>query len=136
MTARRVSDNGSGMTPEEAHLALLRHATSKITSLDELHHLRTLGFDDVREKVAHTGVVGVLKGGKPGPVVALRADMDALPVTEQVDVPFISSPGVFVIDLLTSMHASQGWCHQRSSGILAHGVVAWFSSVHRSLYII
>jgi len=53
-------------------------------------HLRALGFDQVKEKVAHTGVVGVLKGGKPGPVVALRADMDALPVKEEVDVPFAS----------------------------------------------
>jgi len=52
--------------------------------------LRALGFDEVREQVAHTGVVGTLKGGKPGPVVGLRADMDALPVTEEVDVPFRS----------------------------------------------
>ena len=53
-------------------------------------HLRSLGIE-VREKVAYTGVVGVLKGGKPGPVVALRADMDALPVPEEVDVPFKST---------------------------------------------
>jgi amidohydrolase len=51
--------------------------------------LRALGID-VQEKVAHTGVVGLLRGGKPGKVVALRADMDALPVTEQVDLPFAS----------------------------------------------
>ncbi len=52
-------------------------------------HLRALGIE-VRTGVAHTGVVGVLRGGRPGPVVALRADMDALPVTEEVDVPFAS----------------------------------------------
>jgi amidohydrolase len=51
--------------------------------------LRELGIE-VQEKVAHTGVVGILRGGKPGRVVALRADMDALPVTEQVDLPFAS----------------------------------------------
>ncbi len=52
-------------------------------------HLRALGME-VRTEVAHTGVVGFLEGGKPGPVVALRADMDALPVTEMVDLPFAS----------------------------------------------
>ena len=52
-------------------------------------HLEELGFE-VRRGVAHTGVVGVLRGGRPGPAVALRADMDALPVTEEVDVPFAS----------------------------------------------
>jgi amidohydrolase len=52
-------------------------------------HLRRLGLE-VRTGVAHTGVVGVLRGGRPGPVVALRADMDALPVTEAVDLPFAS----------------------------------------------
>jgi len=52
-------------------------------------HLRSLGIE-VKTGVGHTGVVGLLIGGKPGPVVALRADMDALPVTEAVDVPFAS----------------------------------------------
>ncbi|MCW5624652.1 MAG: amidohydrolase [Burkholderiales bacterium] len=52
-------------------------------------HLRKLGME-VRTGVGITGVVGVLRGGKPGPVVALRADMDALPVTEEVDLPFAS----------------------------------------------
>ncbi len=53
-------------------------------------HLKALGME-VRTGVAHTGVIGVLRGGKPGPVVALRADMDALPVTEEVDLPFRST---------------------------------------------
>ncbi len=52
-------------------------------------HLQDLGIE-VKTGVAKTGVVGVLKGGKPGPVVALRADMDALPVTERVPLPFAS----------------------------------------------
>jgi amidohydrolase len=52
-------------------------------------HLRRFGIE-VRTGVGGTGVVGVLRGAKPGPVVALRADMDALPVTEDVDVPFRS----------------------------------------------
>src|ERR1044071_2084070 len=52
-------------------------------------HLRSLGIE-VLTGVAHTGVVGVLRGGRPGKVVALRAEMDALPVTEQVNLPFAS----------------------------------------------
>ncbi len=52
-------------------------------------HLKSLGIE-VTTGVAHTGVVGVLRGGKPGPVVGLRADIDALPVTERVDLPFAS----------------------------------------------
>lgn len=53
-------------------------------------HLKQLGLE-VQTGVAKTGVVGVLRGGRPGPVVALRADMDALPVTELVDLPFKST---------------------------------------------
>lgn len=52
-------------------------------------HLQSLGIE-TESGVAHTGVIGLLKGGKPGPTVALRADMDALPVTERADVPFAS----------------------------------------------
>jgi amidohydrolase len=52
-------------------------------------HLRSLGME-VETEVGRTGVVGILKGGRPGPTVALRADMDALPVTELVDLPFKS----------------------------------------------
>lgn len=52
-------------------------------------HLRSLGME-VRTEVGRTGVIGILRGGRPGPVVALRADMDALPVTELADVPFAS----------------------------------------------
>ncbi len=54
-------------------------------------HLRSLGLDEVRTDIAHTGVVGVLRGALPGPVVALRADMDALPVTEETGLDFAST---------------------------------------------
>jgi amidohydrolase len=52
-------------------------------------HLQSLGLE-VKTGIATTGVVGILKGGHPGPVVALRADMDALPITERTPVPFAS----------------------------------------------
>jgi amidohydrolase len=52
-------------------------------------YLKGLGLE-VQTGIAHTGVVGILRGGKPGPVVALRADMDGLPVVERVDLPFKS----------------------------------------------
>ncbi len=52
-------------------------------------HLRSLGME-VKETVAKTGVVGILRGAKPGPCIALRADMDALPIIERVNLPFAS----------------------------------------------
>jgi len=57
--------------------------TSKLVAA----HLRSLGLD-VTTGIAHTGVIAILKGGKPGPRIALRADMDALPVTENSGLPF------------------------------------------------
>ena len=70
---------------EHPELSNRETRTSKIVA-DEL---KKLGYT-VRTGIAHTGVTGVLKGGKPGPKLAIRADMDALPVTEQVDLPFAS----------------------------------------------
>ena len=68
-------------------------------------HLKSLGID-VQTEVAHTGVVGVLKGGKPGKVVALRADMDGLPVKEKVDLPFASkAKGIYQGKEVDVMHA-------------------------------
>lgn len=54
-------------------------------------HLRALGLDDVRTGLGPTGVSAVLRGGRPGPRIALRADMDALPVTETTGLPFAST---------------------------------------------
>jgi len=71
---------------QHPELGMQEVRTSKIIA----DHLRSLGLE-VQTGVAGTGVVGILKGGKPGKVVGLRADMDGLPVTEQVDVPFKST---------------------------------------------
>ena len=68
-------------------------------------HLKSLGLE-VQENIAHTGVVAILEGGQPGGVVALRADMDALPVTERVDLPFASKVKTIYKDVEVGvMHA-------------------------------
>ena len=71
---------------QHPELGLQEVRTAKVIA----DHLRALGIE-VQTGVGGTGVVGILKGGKPGQVVALRSDMDGLPVTEQVDVPFKST---------------------------------------------
>ncbi len=70
---------------EHPELSNREHRTGRIVA----EHLRALGLE-VEAPLAHTGVVALLRGGKPGPVVALRADMDALPVAEEGDLPFAS----------------------------------------------
>jgi amidohydrolase len=68
-------------------------------------HLQSLGLE-VQTGVAHTGVVAILKGGKPGPVVALRADMDGLPVQERVDLVWASkAKGIYYEQEVDVMHA-------------------------------
>jgi amidohydrolase len=74
-------------------------------------HLRKLGYE-VRTGVGDTGVVGIIKGGKPGGCVALRADMDALPVEERVDLPFASKVKAMWHGQMTPvMHACGHDCH-------------------------
>ncbi|NND80768.1 MAG: amidohydrolase, partial [Maribacter sp.] len=68
-------------------------------------HLKSLGME-VQTGVAHTGVVGVLKGGQDGKVVALRADIDALPVMERNDLPYKSNvTSEFLGEKVGVMHA-------------------------------
>ncbi|MBK9154910.1 MAG: amidohydrolase [Chloracidobacterium sp.] len=68
-------------------------------------HLRRLGME-VRTGIAKTGVVGILKGAQPGPVIGLRADMDGLPVTERNDLPFRSrATGEYNGQTVGVMHA-------------------------------
>ncbi len=75
--------------------------TSKFVAAE----LKKFGLE-VHTGIAHTGVVGILKGGKPGPKLAIRADMDALPVTEEVDLPFASkAKGEYLGKPVGVMHA-------------------------------
>jgi amidohydrolase len=92
-------------------------------------HLTKLGLE-VRTGVAHTGVIGVLRGGRPGPVVALRTDMDALPVTEEVDLPFRSrAKGTFNGQEVGVMHACG---HDHHMAILM-GVAEMFAAMKQDI---
>ncbi len=93
-------------------------------------HLRSLGFDDVKTDIAHTGVVGILRGGRPGPVVAVRADMDALPVTEATDFPFRSTVRTTYLDQdVGVMHA----CGHDIHTAVQLGVASVFAAMKRDL---
>ena len=110
---------------EHPELGNQEFRTAKIVA----EHLRKLGYE-VKEKVAVTGVIGVLKGGKPGPVVALRADMDGLPVTERVDIPFKSKVVTEFNNQKTGvMHA----CGHDSHVAILMGVAEVLASMQKDL---
>ncbi|MEP6941109.1 MAG: amidohydrolase [Rudaea sp.] len=91
--------------------------------------LKKLGYE-VRTGIAHTGVVGVLKGGKPGPKLAIRADMDALPVTEQVDLPFASKvKGEYLGRSVGVMHA----CGHDAHTAMLLGLAQIFAGMRKDL---
>ncbi|GAA3933607.1 amidohydrolase [Chitinophaga oryziterrae] len=93
-------------------------------------HLQSLGIE-VQTGIATTGVVGILKGGKPGPVVALRADMDGLPVTERTPVPFASKvKTTYNGQEVGAMHA----CGHDSHMAILMGVAQVLSSMKSELH--
>lgn len=94
--AARIDQETQKVTPQIVELRHRIHQNPELSNREtqtaELvaAHLRSLGLEP-RTGIAKTGVVALLKGGKPGPLIAVRADMDALPVTEQTDLPFKST---------------------------------------------
>jgi amidohydrolase len=99
--------------------------TSKLVA----DHLKSLGLE-VRTGIAHTGVVGILRGGRPGRVVALRADMDALPVTEQTDLPFKSvATGEYRGEKVGVMHA----CGHDGHTAILMGVASVLAGMQKDL---
>ena len=91
----RIDQETAKVTPAVTEIRHQIHQNPELSNREEktaalvADYLRKLGLE-VQTGVAHHGVVALLKGGLPGPVVAVRADMDALPVTEQTNLPFAS----------------------------------------------
>jgi amidohydrolase len=99
--AQRIAQAAEGLRAKLIETRRDLHIHPELSNREErtarviADRLRLLGFDEIRTNVARHGVVALLKGAKPGPVVALRADMDALPINETIDVPYKSVvPGV------------------------------------------
>jgi amidohydrolase len=92
----RIDQETQKVTPQIIELRHRIHQNPELSNRESqtaelvAAHLRSLGLEP-RTGVAKTGVVALLKGGKPGPLIAVRADMDALPVIEQTDLPFKST---------------------------------------------
>jgi amidohydrolase len=98
---QRIAEMATALQPELVACRRDFHEHPELSNREErtgrviAERLRALGLDEVRENVAHHGVVALLKGAKPGPTVAVRADIDALPINETMDVPYKSQkPGV------------------------------------------
>jgi len=100
------------------------------TSALVAEHLRGLGLEDVRTGIAHTGVTAALRGGLPGPRLALRADMDALPVTERTGLPFASKARAeYRGETVGVMHA----CGHDAHTAILMGVAQALASVREEL---
>src|SRR5262245_41633774 len=99
--AARIARAAEFLRPKLIEMRRDLHMHPELSNREErtarviVEKLHSLGLDEIRTNVAHHGVVALLKGTRPGPVVALRADLDALPINETMDVPYKSLvPGV------------------------------------------
>ncbi|MDI6844664.1 MAG: M20 family metallopeptidase [Candidatus Saccharicenans sp.] len=106
-------------------LAFQEHRTAAIVA----DYFRRLGLE-VRTGIGGTGVLGVLKGSLPGPVLAMRADMDALAITEETDLPFASRQKAFINGRETGLMHACG--HDIHTSILL-GVAAVLSQLKKEL---
>ena len=94
--ARRVEQLTIDVTPKVVQWRRHVHAHPELSNREKLtakyvtERLREIGVTEIKTGVAHHGVVALIRGRKPGPTVALRADMDALPIQEQTGLPFAS----------------------------------------------
>lgn len=92
----RVEELSKQVAPAVVQWRRDLHAHPELSNREErtarvvAEHLRTMGVDGLKTGVAHHGVVALIRGGKPGPTVALRADIDALPIRERTGLPFAS----------------------------------------------
>jgi len=110
---------------EHPELSNREFRTGKVVA----EQLTAMGLE-VKTGIAHTGVIAVLHGGKPGPRIALRADMDALPVTEQVDLPFASkAKAEFRGETVGVMHA----CGHDAHTAMLLGVAKALASIKADL---
>lgn len=93
---KQIAEKALALRPKLVEMRRDLHMHPELSNREErtarvvAERLKELGFTDVKTGVAKHGVVALLKGGKPGPVIAVRADMDALPITETMNVPYKS----------------------------------------------
>jgi amidohydrolase len=127
--ARQIARAAEALRPKLVAMRRDFHQHPELANCEErtarvvAERLRALSFDEVRTNVARHGVVALLKGAHPGPVVALRADMDALPISETNNLPYRSTvPGV--------MHA----CGHDAHTAIALGVAEVLSQIRGQIH--
>lgn len=132
---KTIADKASALLPEVIRWRRHLHENPELSNREVktaeyiAAHLKSLGLE-VQTGIAKTGVVAILKGDKPGPVIALRADIDGLPVKERVDIPFASkATGEYLGEPVSVMHA----CGHDTHMAILMGTASVLSSMKKQL---